>query len=316
MKNYWLTFLVALACSLSLQAQVFSDFLEGFETYTPGERIYEEWWLDWNCGGSCGIFCTDQFALSGDQSGYVPGDQITDPVISLGNKIFGTWFFEFHMYIPTGKEGYFNLQGEVPVGAGQWIIGNVYFNQDGLNPGVGLIDDAPGSPINFQFPHEEWFEVTLIVDISAGISAAAFSLYIDEIEVVPAGTPFTNSNGISPTSLGGANFYSVSELTEFWLDNMCLFDIFTPSAGCPSLETEDQTITTLELRTNPVGDLMVLSSDGHINAASIFSVQGQEVFSGPVEDSVFSLDVSNWAEGTYFLKVDIDGQTQTIKFIK
>ncbi|MDA9341956.1 hypothetical protein N9Q84_03150 [Flavobacteriaceae bacterium] len=45
-------------------------------------------------------------------------------VLDLGNKIFGEWGLEFWMLVPNDKEGYFNLQGTVPIGSGEWVVGN------------------------------------------------------------------------------------------------------------------------------------------------------------------------------------------------
>ena len=60
----------------------------------------------------------------------VGGDGV-DPVLDLGNKIFGTWYLTHQMYVPTGKVAYMNIQGQTPIGSGEWVIGNWFFNQDG-----------------------------------------------------------------------------------------------------------------------------------------------------------------------------------------
>ena len=67
---------------------------------------------------------SDAQARSGAKSGYIPGDGTTDAVLDLGNKIFGEWGLEFWMLVPNDKEGYFNLQGTVPIGSGEWVVGN------------------------------------------------------------------------------------------------------------------------------------------------------------------------------------------------
>lgn len=317
MTKYSFSLVVLLFYTIPLLAQ---DLSEGFEAYTPNERIFQDWWLDWNCGGPCGIYCSDQFAANGDQSGYVPGDETTDAVLDLGNKIFGTWYLYFQMYIPTGKEGYWNLQGEVPVGAGQWIIGNVFFNQDGLSPGAGMIDDAPGSPITFDFPHEQWFDVWIEVDISSGISTATFFMEIDGNQVVPYGTPFTNSSGTSPTSLGGVNFFSLSPLTEYWIDNICFFDLppwpNNRSGGCSVLGIIDRKATILELIQNPIGDRLQLQSELSIDSITIYNMMGQQIYKRAVRSTSLSLDASGWARGTYTLEALVNGERRILRFIK
>lgn len=305
MAKLLLTFCASLFCMAVLPAQEIND---DFENYTLDERIYENWWLDWNCGGACGIISSGQTATSGAQSGYIPGDETTDAVLDLGNKIFATWYLDFYMFIPSGKEAYWNFQGEVPIGTGEWIIGNIFFNQDGLSPGEGLIDDAPGSPITFSFPHDVWFTVNIVVDISLGINAATFSMYIDGIEVIAAGTPFTSADGTVPTSLGGLNFFSLSSLTEFYID-----DIFY-SDGLFSVD--DHQLINLSLLQNPIGDRLQLQSELPIDSIAIYNMLGQQIYYGAVNASSLSLDTAIWPSGTYILQAQVAGQSQTIRFLK
>ena len=164
-KNYFLAALFAFALT-SVSAQ----FTDDMESYTPGQTVYENWWVDW-CGGSCPGLASDTYAQSGSVSFFVDGSGM-DPVLDLGNKIFGTWFFTSYMYVPSGKEGYMNVQGTVPIGGGEWVIGNIFFNQDLTAPGEGLIDNTAIGAVSFNFPHDQWFEFSINVDISAGMSLA------------------------------------------------------------------------------------------------------------------------------------------------
>jgi len=145
---------------------------------------------------------------TGEQSGYMPNDGLTDNVLDLGSKIFGTWAIEFWMYVPAGREAYWNLQGEIPIGTGEWIVGNIFFNQDGANPGMGLIDDTALGAVSFDFPHDNWFRIAMYFDITFGIGASTWGMSVDNEIVIPQGTPFTNSSGTYPTSLGGIDFVS------------------------------------------------------------------------------------------------------------
>ena len=164
---------------------------------------------------------SDAQARSGTKSGYIPGDGTTDAVLDLGNKIFGEWGLEFWMYIPSDKEAYMNVQGSVPIGAGEWVIGNWFFNQDLLTPNIGTIDNTALGLVEFSFPHDQWFRVVMNVDISQGIALATIQINIDDADVLPAGTPFTDSEGTTPTSLGGINIYSISANMEVYFDDLC-----------------------------------------------------------------------------------------------
>ena len=130
-------------------------------------------------------------AHTGNQSGFIPGDGTTDAVLDLGNKIFGEWGLEFWLLIPNDKEAYMNLQGTVPIGAGEWAVGNIFFNQDLLTPGMGQIDDTALGAVDFNFPQGQWFKVIMNWDISAGISAATWQFNVAGVDVLPAGTPYT-----------------------------------------------------------------------------------------------------------------------------
>ena len=210
------------------------EFTDDMESYTSGQRVYENWWTDWGCGGTCAGFASDNFAYSGTTSFYT-GPIGTDPVLDLGNKTSGIWQYNMQMYIPSGKEGYMNLQGSVPIGAGEWIVGNIFFNQDLGTPGVGFIDNSALGVMSFNFPHDQWFEWDMTVDISNGISLATWGLYVDGVEVIPPGTAFTDSTGTVPTSLGGINFYSLSGNNELYIDDICfgspVIDPFTDTDG-------------------------------------------------------------------------------------
>ena len=196
-----------------------SEISDNFENYPTGSPVAGGPWLEWAAGAGYGT-SSDVYALSGTQSMLVGGDGV-DPVVDLGNKIFGQWGLEFWMYIPSEKEAYMNVQGSVPIGAGEWVIGNWFFNQDLLTPGIGTIDNTALGLVEFSFPHDQWFPVVMNVDISQGIALATIQINIDDADVLPAGTPFTDSAGTTPTSLGGINIYSISANMEVYFDDFC-----------------------------------------------------------------------------------------------
>lgn len=222
--------------TFSINAQI-DPFEDDMESYVVGQPISEEHWTDWGCGGGagCAIMASTDQAYNGVQSGLIPGDGTTDAVLNLGNKIFDLWALEFYMYIPAGKEGYFNLQGEVPIGAGEWIVGNIYFNQDGAAPGVGVIDDAVGAPVNFSYPEDQWFRVIMNWNIENGISLATWNMFVDNDFVIDFDTPFTSADGTPPTSLGGIDFWSGNTNHEFYLDSF----IYLDEEIYPPFSTED-----------------------------------------------------------------------------
>jgi hypothetical protein len=216
-------------------AQLIGDFEQ---CLFDGQPLSDGIWSDWGCGGGagCGIMCSSAQAHSGEWSGLIPGDGTTDAVLDLGNKIFGEWGLEFWMYIPSNKVGYFNLQGTVPIGAGEWIVGNFFFNQNNANPGVGFIDDTALGEVYFNFPHDEWFKIVMNVDISTGIGTATWQLFVKGIEIIPQGTPFTDGAGTYPTSLGGMDLFSISTDNEYYVDDFYYTDQFIDPLPIPFVD--------------------------------------------------------------------------------
>lgn len=303
-KNYFLVLLFSFLV-MGTNAQ-FVDYME----YESGDQI-GNWW---GCAPPPSPFClginTDQ-SHSGTRSGSIPSDGTTDVILDLGNKIFGTWQLQFWMYIPSNRVGYFNLQGQVPIGAGEWIVGNFFFNQDNVNPGVGLIDDTATGEVNFNFPHDEWFHLGMQFDISAGIGASTWEFSVDFTEVIPAGTPFRNSAGTYPTSLGGVEFFSISTDNLYYLDDFCYSQ--EPMPIC-SLGVEEMDDTGFKIYPNPVIDKLYIDSQGlSLDTFTIYTLQGQVVHEATHANEI---DVSKLPTGMYFIQITSQGQSITKKFIK
>ena len=194
-----------------------AQFSDNMESYVDGQPIYQDHWEDWGCGGSCAITSSSVQAQEGSLSGYV-NNSSTDGVLNLGNQTTGEWGLSFWMYVPSGSEGYFNLQGQVPIASGEWLVGNVYFNQDNANPGVGHIDDSALGDVSFSFPHDQWFRIVMNFDLTSGISASTWQFNIDGVDAIPFGTPFTTLGGVYPSALGGIDYFSVTTDTSYWID--------------------------------------------------------------------------------------------------
>ena len=297
-KNYFLVALFALALT-SVSAQ----FVDDMESYTPGQTVYVDWWTDWGCGGTCAGLASDAYAQSGSVSFYVDGSGM-DPVLDLGNKIFGTWYYTAYFYIPTGSTGYLNLQGTVPIGGGEWIIGNVNFNIDG----TGDVSDGPNGAVAFTFPNDEWFEFQLNVDISAGMSLATMEMKVAGQDVIPALSAFTDSAGTVPTSLGGINYYSAAGTNAMYIDDMVFSDT--------NVGTQDFATKGFSVYPNPVNNVMNLQANENISKVAIYNVLGQEVYSAKINAMTSSVDMSSMASGAYFVKVNINGTEGTVKVIK
>jgi hypothetical protein len=183
-------------------------------------------------------------ARSGNLSGLIPGDGTTDAVLDLGNKILGQWGLEFWMYIPAGKTAYYSLQGTVPIGSGEWVVGNIFFNQGGANPGGGSIDDSALGAVEFTYPEGQWFPVVMNFDLNLGMAAATWQFNINGNDVLPAGTPFTSADGTTATSVGGIDFFSIDTNNELYIDDLCYGEGFIgPNDPEPDVDNDGDGFT-------------------------------------------------------------------------
>ncbi|MGV6829392.1 MAG: T9SS type A sorting domain-containing protein [Flavobacteriales bacterium] len=304
-KNYFLIALFSFAM-LSLTAQEIDDDME---SYTDGQPISGAHWTDWGCGGGpgCAIMSSSDQAHSGGLSGMIPGDGTTDAVLDLGNKIFDTWYLTFWMYVPSNQEAYFNFQGEVPIGAGEWTVGNIFFNQDLATPGEGLIDNSALGAVTFNFPHDQWFKVQANIDITAGISAATWEFNVNDVNVIPAGTAYTNSTFDPVTSLGGIDFFSISANNLYYLD-----DVYYDN----TLSVGDFASKEFSAYPNPVNDILNIRANETISSVAIFNVLGQQVYQANIDATSSQIDMSQYKSGAYFVKVNINGTEGTVKVIR
>ena len=298
-KNYFLVALLSFVM-VTMNAQ-FTDDIEG---YAVGSPVDGENWLEWVAGIGYGT-CSDAYAYEGTQSMTVGGDGV-DPILDLGNKIFGTWYLSHQMYIPAGKVGYMNIQGQTPIGSGEWVIGNWFFNQDGAAPGVGTIDNSALGAVNFDYPEDQWFEVQVNVDISLGIALATIHIMVDGVDVLPVGTPFTDSAGTTATSLGGINIYSIGPENEVYFDDY----VFTDSI----LETQD--FDAKGFKSAMSNGTLTMRANENINSVAIYNMLGQEVYNANVNSMNSTVNMSNFANGTYIVKVNINGVEGSVKVIK
>ncbi|WP_395045609.1 T9SS type A sorting domain-containing protein [Flavobacterium sp.] len=67
---------------------------------------------------------------------------------------------------------------------------------------------------------------------------------------------------------------------------------------------------------NPVKNSFTISNDKTINEIEIFSILGQKMMDKKVNDLQTELDLSEFSNGVYFVKVTCDGQEKTLKVIK
>lgn len=301
-----------------LTAQIIDDDLE---SYTLGNMAAQNptVWSTWS-GTPTGATAEDLTvsnaqANSGNQSGFVgagaaPNGGPQDVLLLLGNRTTGEYTLEFQMFIPTGKTGYFNLQGTTanggagPVampGTGVFNSGNITFNLDGAAPGI--VEDISGAatPVTFNtfsYPENEWFPVVIYVNLSS----FSYTLSINGV--------IGNAVGLQVEAvLGGIDFFAIGPNNEFYIDDV----LFREGNFLSTPSFEKNTFT---LYPNPVKDRLTVQSQLPVDSIAVYDLLGRKVISEKPESVSPSVDMSGLPSGAYLVVVNIGGTSKTVKVLK
>jgi hypothetical protein len=300
-KIYFLA--VALFAFTFVNAQIIEDDMEFYNLGEMGTQNPTVWTSWTNDGGASndGMLVVDSQANSGVQSLLSPGGEGRDPVLLLGNQTSGDYSAVWQFYIPSGAEGYFNIQGQTPpVGTaftGIFNSGNIYFNEANGNPG-GVTDSNPTSDLSgLSFNHDEWFLVRLYVDVDAG----TYNLSMNGV-TSPDAT--MQDDGI----LGGLNYFPGASVSEMYVDDL-LFD-----TGL--LGSNDFDSVALSVYPNPVQDILNISTVEAVQNISVYDVLGKLVLQAQPDAISPSIDMGALSSGAYMVQVTIGNTTKTVKVIK
>ncbi|MBT8256473.1 MAG: T9SS type A sorting domain-containing protein [Bacteroidia bacterium] len=304
MKKFYLLALATFALAFSMEAQtVLLD--ETMEFYTLGEMGDQNpaVWTSWtNDGGVTldGMLVSDAQSID-TKSLLSLGGEGRDPVLLLGNITSGDYTLQFEWYIPTDKEGYFNIQGETPpVGtafSGVFNSSNIYFNEDGLNPGL-LTDYTTGE--TGSFPHDEWFTVSIYFDVDA----LNYTMTVDGTAVNAAPVGFQ-----ADATLGGINYFPGCACSEYYTDNL-LFVEGTIGG------TDDFSASNFSVYPNPVQDVLNIRSASTVDAIAVYDVLGKLVLQTAPDRISPTIDMSSLNSGAYLVQVTIGDASKTVKVIK
>ncbi len=193
----------------SCQQNPAAIFCDDFETYNTAQPLGPQsgHWTTWsgNEGGNeDGIVSTEQAstfpnALKVWSASTAGGPE--DVVLDLGNRNSGRYQLNWKMFIPSGKQGYYNIQNAVPVGAGDW---NLHLRFGANNTGDVRLTFNGAVLRSFIYPHDQWFELVHLVDLDNNL----LTVYIDGKFVLKRS--YTKN-------LGGINFYGANELNLFYI---------------------------------------------------------------------------------------------------
>jgi hypothetical protein len=206
----------------SLNAQIplenFSGFTTGGKIAQQAQAMGKDYWTTWsNVPGGSEDGVIDEMP-AGNKCGKFVGtaSQSIDQILRLGTKngsvwepkTTGKWELTFKIYIPTGKDGYFNIKSVFPSTVnGTWAM-QIYMGTDEgdpgpATPGVGKIYGGSSTGVSFNFAHDTWVPIKIFIDLDDDIG----EFYVNGILI--------HTYQYSTSSFGGENYRSIAAFNIF-----------------------------------------------------------------------------------------------------
>jgi len=227
MLNKFFTFTVSAFIALVFttmsfgQAVVFSD---DFDSYVAGLQLACQNPTDWTtwsslpCDPTEDPYVSSTHALSGANAAVIV--QNNDCVHLLGTQTSGKWQISFNIYIPTGKQGYFNTLAVAPqTGTTSWAM-QVYFEA----AGAARMDAGASSAATWTYAYDTWQECVIIVNLDTDVAEFWFAgtmIYSWQYTLGTFGAG-------CPLQLDGNNFYGATIDDEMYVDNYVFTDLLAP----------------------------------------------------------------------------------------
>jgi len=187
--------LLSIVCAFTLFALNAQIISEDFSTFTVGGKLAQqaqaqgkEYWTTWsNQPGGTEDGVIDEMP-AGNKCGKFVGTaaQNIDQILRLGTKngsvwdprTTGKWELTFKIYIPTGKDGYFNIKSVFPSTVSETWAMQVYMGTDEgqapspgpSTPGVGKIYGGSETGVTFNFAHDTWVPIKIFIDLDNDVA--------------------------------------------------------------------------------------------------------------------------------------------------
>lgn len=219
-----LLILTGLVLSLTyLNAQVL--YSDDFETYTVGNGIAAEennWWNTWSGtpGSSEDPKVSDAQAFSGTKSIKVINGN--DGVIDFDGITEGRYRVEFYLYVPSGRQAYWNImQNFNPSGSGL-IWGLQVF----LKNGNISIDGNGEAAVTYPYTPGEWMKIQHFIDLNS--DWVDFYINGELVHAYQWSKGTFGTNGVN--KLDAFDFYGWDEggTCEYYMDNFLIEEVETP----------------------------------------------------------------------------------------
>ncbi len=238
--------------TVTLQSNDEELIYDPFEEYTVGNKIATEalaaghdWWTTWSNapGGSEDGVVAD---LDGNKCGYLTYG--TDQVILLGDADNGNYDLEFDIYVPDGKNGYFNVLHHFAGSNSTWAMQcYLHLTNDGQNstsaPGHGTIHAGSNGTADIECVYDAWMHFRLNIDTDTDEANYYYTAPGGEEQLVCTWQWSLDSFGANTVgrTLAAMDFFPPqnASTSEFYVDNFKLTKIGGESAPVLNFDTEE-----------------------------------------------------------------------------
>lgn len=219
---------------------------EKFDNYEVGDKIAEkgaDYWTTWSMeeGGSADGTIKE---LEGNKCAYFKYGN--DQVILLGDYATGRYEIEYDVYVPNGKNGYYNILHNFSGGSSTWAMqGYLHMTDDGTNSvhaaGHGTIHAAGNGVADLACIYDAWMHFHFIIDIDNDLAELFCKTDAEEVKIcewVWSKNSY-DDNDVPERTLGAMNFYPPKSNSEFYLDNFTLTKVSGETAPEISFDSEE-----------------------------------------------------------------------------
>jgi hypothetical protein len=192
---------------MATDLSVVTEDCENFDALTVGGLVAEQlggMWSTWSGTSADDATVTDAESNSPDNSFIVDAGTV-DLIFMFDEEPISTgqWVYSHYMYVPSGMDGYFNVQTEPTPGVG-WNI-EITFAPDGTGVFAG------GATDDFTYTMDTWFMVEVNYDFASGYAQILFDgdliLQWENVETI-----------------GAIDYYGAGTNPEAYFDDVCFME--------------------------------------------------------------------------------------------
>lgn len=307
-KSLLLTGALALALTSFGQTVIFAD---NFDSYTMnGVASQSGDWYTWNSGDTnTDAMVTNAYAASGTQSIAIDQAAGTDVVYDTGTLTSGKYDVIFKMYVPAGKEAYFNLLHNwvyTSTTGYEWSV-DVYFSAAGDITWTSAGADGGSASFN----HDEWFDIQFTVDLDNDLG----TLYVNGTSVHSYQWSLINNTGMPGNNqLQAIDFYGYGPSGAnglFYIDDFSFVE--STAVSTPTIEAAQ-----LVMYPNPADEVVNYTLTGtSLAQVNVHSLDGKLVASQLLssKNGVVSMSTAHLQSGIYFIELTAGKTHSTQKLV-